>query len=120
MDLIEQSTAPRAAPMFTIPQKTPSSVRLVVDYRRLKAVTVPDPDYIPRIEDTLERMAEAQFFSTFDLARGFYQVPLEKTYRTKPPSSHCLEIQVLSDALWFPEFPINLPESYGLYSGRIK
>ena len=65
--------------MFAIPQKTPGSVRLVMDYRRLNVVTVPDPYNLPRIEDTLERMARAQFFSTFDLARGFYQVPLEET-----------------------------------------
>ena len=69
--------------MFAIPQKTPGSVRLVVDYCRLNVVTVPDPYYLPRIEDTLERMARAQFFSTFDLARGFYQVPLEETDRDK-------------------------------------
>ncbi len=69
--------------MFAILKKTPSSVRLVVDFRWLKAVTVPDPDYWPRIEDTLERMAQAQFFSTFELARGFDQVPLEETDRDK-------------------------------------
>ena len=83
MGLIEQSTAPWAAPMFAIPQKIPGSARLVVDYRRLNAVTVPDPYYLPRIEDTLERMARAQFFATFDLARGFYQLPLEETDRDK-------------------------------------
>ena len=33
MGLIEQSTAPWAAPMFAIPQKTPGSVRLVMNYR---------------------------------------------------------------------------------------
>lgn len=81
--LIEPSTAPWAAPMFAIPKKTPGSVRLVVDYRRLNTVTVPDPYYLPRIEDTLERMARAQFFSTFDLARGFYQVPLLESDRDK-------------------------------------
>ena len=79
MGLIELSTAPWVAPMFVIPKKTPDSVRLVVDYRQLNAVTVPDPYYLPRIEDMLERMARAQFFSTFDLARSFYQVPLEET-----------------------------------------
>ena len=68
MGLIEQSTALWEAPMFAIPKKTPGSVtktpgsvRLVVDYRRLNAVTVPDPYYLPRIEDTLERMARVQF-----------------------------------------------------------
>ena len=83
MGLIEQSTAPWAAPMFAIPKKTPGSVRLVVDYSRLNAVTVPDPYYLPRIEDTLKRMSRAQFLSTFDLAIGFYQVPLEETDRDK-------------------------------------
>ena len=84
MGLIEQSTAPWAAPMFAIPQKTPGSVRLVVNYRRLNAVTVPDLYYLPGIEGTLERMARAQLISTFDLARGFYRVPLEETDRGKP------------------------------------
>ena len=83
MGLIEQSTAPWAAPMFAIPQKTPSSVRLVVDYRWLMAVNVPDPYFRPRIKETLERMDWAQFFSTFDLARGSFQVSLEKTDREK-------------------------------------
>ena len=81
--MIEQYTAPWEAPMFAIPKKTPGSVRLVVDYSRLNAVTVPDPYYLTRIEDALERMARAQFFSTFDLARAFYQVPQEETDRDK-------------------------------------
>ena len=59
MGLIEQSTSSWAALMFAIPKETPGSVRLVVDYRRLNAVTVPDPYYLTRIEDTLERMARA-------------------------------------------------------------
>ena len=83
MGLIEQSTVPWTAPMFAIPKKTLGSVRLVVDYRRLNAVTVPDPYFLPRIEDKLERMAWTQFYSKFDLARGFYQVPLEETDRDK-------------------------------------
>ena len=75
--LIEPSRAPWAAPMFAVPKKSPGSVRLVVDYRCLNTVTTPDPYCMPRIEDILEKMASATYFSTFDLARVFYQVPLE-------------------------------------------
>ena len=63
--------------MFAVLKKSPGSVRLVVDYRCLNIVTTPDPYCMPRIEDILEKMASATYFSTFDLARGFYQVPVE-------------------------------------------
>ena len=75
--LIEPSRAPWAAPMFAVSKKSPGSVHLVVEYRRLNTVTTPDPYCIPRIEDILEKMASATYLSTFDLARGFYQVPVE-------------------------------------------
>ena len=60
--LIEPSHSPWAAPMFPVPKKTPGSIRLVVDYRRLNTLTVPDPYFIPRIEETLQAMAAANFF----------------------------------------------------------
>ena len=70
--LIEPSRAPWAAPMFAVLKKSPGSVRLVVDYRRLNTVTTPDPYCMPRIEDILENMASATYFFI-----GFYQVPVE-------------------------------------------
>ena len=75
--LIEPSRAPLAAPMFAVLKKLPGSVCLVVDYRRLNTVNTPDPYCMPRIKDILEKMASATYFSTFDLARGFYQVSME-------------------------------------------
>ena len=75
--LIDPSRAPWETPMFVVPKKSPGSVRLVVHYRRLNTVNTPDPYCMPRIEDILEKMVSATYFSTFDLARGFYQVPVE-------------------------------------------
>ena len=80
---IEPSSAPWAAPMFPVPKKQPGEIRLVCDYRRLNVVTVPDPYYQPRVEETLERMATASFFTILDLARGFYQVPIAMEDRDK-------------------------------------
>ena len=81
--IIEHSSAPWAAPMFAIPKKTPGQIRLVNDYHRLNAVTVPDPYYQPRVEDVLYGMAEAKIFTILDLAQGFYQIPIPPADRDK-------------------------------------
>ena len=73
---IEPSYAPWAAPIFPVPKKTPGKIRLVCDYRRLNAVTTPDPYFQPRIEEALEKLAAASLYTILDLASGFYQVPI--------------------------------------------
>ena len=47
MGFIVTSTAPWAAPMFVVPKKN-GSIRLVIDYRRLNKVIIPDPYPLPR------------------------------------------------------------------------
>ena len=58
--------APWAAPMFAVPKKN-GDIRLVVDYRHLNSVTVPDPYVMPRIEVLLETMGAASIFTKLDL-----------------------------------------------------
>ena len=79
---IVKSTSPWAAPMFAVPKKN-GSIRLVVDYRRLNQVTIPDPYVMPRIEVLLEIISVAQIFTTLDLKKGYYQVPVTAKHRQK-------------------------------------
>ena len=79
---VEESLSPWAAPMFPIPKKD-GSIRLVVDYRRLNQVTEADPYSMPRIEVLLELMGHACLFTTLDLRKGYYQVPVDPAHRTK-------------------------------------
>ena len=58
-------------------------MRLTVDYRKLNEVIEPDAFPIPRIDETLERLAGAK------LASGYWQMPVakedvEKTAFTTP------------------------------------
>ena len=73
--LIRRSTSPWAAPIVLIP-KPDGSTRLCVDYRALNKLTVKDSFPLPRIENLFDHMQGARFFTTFDLASGYHQVPM--------------------------------------------
>ncbi|MES9882597.1 MAG: reverse transcriptase family protein, partial [Sedimenticola sp.] len=56
---------------------------LCVDYRRLNDKTVKDAYPLPRIDEALEALHDSQYFSSIDLAQGFYQVPIDQQDRHK-------------------------------------
>ena len=57
--------------------------RFCVDYRRLNLATVKDAYPLPRIDDTLDMLAGKRWFSTLDLASGYWQVSLSAEARCK-------------------------------------
>ena len=57
--------------------------RFCVDYRRLNDVTVKDAYPLPIIDDTLDMLVGKQWFSTLDLASGYWQVSLSQEARIK-------------------------------------
>jgi hypothetical protein len=77
--------SPWSAPAFVVPKggKTGEGVqdwRLVVDYRRLNAVTCPDHP-LPNMETLLQRQAYFRLWSVLDLKHAFHQVPLTEASR---------------------------------------
>ena len=77
MDIIEPSNSPWSSPMLLVPKKD-GTFRPVVDYRRLNAVTIPEPYPMPNLRGLLKDIrCKSKVFSTIDLAKGFLQVPLE-------------------------------------------
>lgn len=47
---------------------------LVVDYMGLNEISIPDKFPIPNIDDILDKMGRAMYFTTLDLAKGFHQI----------------------------------------------
>ena len=63
--------------------KKDGSLRYCVDYRKLNDVTEKDSYPLPRIDDSLDTLAGAQWFSTLDLASGYWQVEVADQDRPK-------------------------------------
>ena len=79
---IEPSDSPWSAPVVLVTKKD-SRTRFCVDYRRLNLATVKDAYPLPRIDDTLDMLAGKRWFSTLDLASGYWQVSLSPEARCK-------------------------------------
>ena len=59
-------------------RKKGRSLCFCIDFRRLNALTVKDSHPLPHICETLESLAGAAHYSTFDLNSGFWQVPMDE------------------------------------------
>ena len=68
--IIRPSKSPWASPVVIVGKKG-GDKRLCVDYRRLNRVTEEDKYPLPRIDDLLDSLGGANWFTTMDLASGF-------------------------------------------------
>jgi len=74
-DLEVHHNSPWASSGFIVPKKD-GSFRFIVDYKPLNKVTVRDNYPIPRIDDILKYLGTAEWISTFDLSKGFFQIAM--------------------------------------------
>lgn len=80
--VIEPSNGPWASPIVLVKKKD-GSTRFCVDFRRVNVCTRKDAQPLPRIDDTLDALGGACYFSTLDLASGYWQVEVDVDDREK-------------------------------------
>lgn len=71
--LIQPSKAPNGAPVL-FQKRQDGSMRMCVDYRALNKVTVKNKYPVPLVQDLMDRLSKASWFTKLDLRSGYWQV----------------------------------------------
>lgn len=80
--IIQPSKSPFNSPILLVPKKSTTNEkkwRLVVDFRQLNKKITADKFPLPRIDEILDHIGRAKYFSTLDLTSGFHQIELDKS-----------------------------------------
>ncbi|UYV71900.1 hypothetical protein LAZ67_9000991, partial [Cordylochernes scorpioides] len=80
--IIRHSESPWSSPVILVKKKD-GNWRFCVDYRRLNKVTKKDVYPLPRIDDTLDSLKGAKFYSSMDLRSGYWQIEVDGADREK-------------------------------------
>lgn len=80
--IIRPSKSPYNSPIWVVEKKMDASgtkkYRMVIDFKKLNAVTVSDTYPIPDISSTLASLGNSKFFTTIDLTSGFHQIKMRE------------------------------------------
>ena len=76
-DIIEYSNSNYSSPVVPV-RKPDGSLRLCIDYRKVNAITKTEKFPMPNISNCIYQAHNIKFFTTLDLVRGYYQIPLDK------------------------------------------
>ena len=63
--------------------KKDGTIRFCLDYRKLNAITIKDSYPLPHIDDCVSSLGRSKYFTTFDLASGYWQIPMDPDTRHK-------------------------------------
>ena len=70
--LIQASDSPWSSPVVLVGKKA------CLDYHRINEVTKKDAYPLPRIDDSLDALGNAKFFSTLNLVSSYWQVEMDE------------------------------------------
>jgi hypothetical protein len=72
---IRPSASPWGSPALFVPKKD-GTQRMCVDYHALNAVTIKNKYPLPRIDDLMDQLRQAKYFSKIDLQSGYHQMKI--------------------------------------------
>ena len=80
--IIQESQSDYASPIVIVRKKN-GDIRMCVDYRKLNTKVRRDAFPLPRIEESLDALSNAKYFSTLDLTSAYHQIEVAPEDRRK-------------------------------------
>ncbi|KRH93285.1 putative retrotransposon, partial [Pseudoloma neurophilia] len=82
LKIIQKSKSPWCSQIVPIP-KPDGSTWLCIDFRALNKATIKDSYPVPRIEEIIDNLQNAKYFSILDATSGYYQLNMDDGSREK-------------------------------------
>ena len=106
-DITVKNIGPWGSPVFVVYAK--AKPRMVVDFRELNALLADHPCPLPQIKGLLTEFADTQYWSTLDMAQGYYQIRLEEQ------SQPCTGIVFKYGTRMFTRLPMGVRSGPGIF-----
>lgn len=112
-EIIEEAKSEWNSPLLLVPKKSENGKnkwRLVIDYRKLNANLQDDKFPLPNIEEVIDSLSGAQYFTHLDLSQGYYQCEL------KPEDRHVTAFSTPTGQYQMTRLPMGLKISPSSFS----
>lgn len=110
--VIQPSQSEYASPIVLVKKKN-GDLRLCVDYRDLNQRVVKDRYPLPRIQDQLDALSKAKYYTTLDMESGFHQL------KVAPESRHLLAFVTPDGHYEYLRMPFGFVNSPSCYQRAI-
>ena len=81
--IIKECESTWNSPIVCVKKKNTEDIRMCLDFRRLNEITERPIFPIPNVDEILDSLGNAQYFSTLDLGNAYYQVELDEASKVK-------------------------------------
>ena len=75
--LIRPSCSPYGSPVLFVKKKS-GDLRMCIDFRALNNITIKNKYPLPRVDDLLDQLSTARYFTKLDLTSGYWQVRIKE------------------------------------------
>ncbi|XP_076047435.1 uncharacterized protein LOC143028970 [Oratosquilla oratoria] len=111
--IIEKSSSPYCSPIVVVRKKY-GGVRICGDYRGVNAVTQVDAEPMSNQQEIFAKAANSKIFSKMDLAKGFFQIPLEER------SKQVTAVAIPNGLYQFKVLPFGLTNSPAVFNRAMR